>query len=143
MFACQKQNNKEHYKKSKLYCNLTNNILENYRMLESTSFFVGFSVLCYVYFGTIKHSEQKSFCVCVHFMCIQTANQLSFNKHLSILLQIDLTTLAMCSFNGSFSYISSDLFKQFKASAYSCNSIKQMAIILSVVARPETFSQFI
>ena len=56
MFACQKQNNKEHYKKSKLYCKLRNNILENYRMLESTSFFVGFSVLYYVYFGTIKHS---------------------------------------------------------------------------------------
>ena len=56
MFACQKQNNKEHYKKSKLYCKLTNNILEKYRMLESTSFFAGFSVLYYVYFGTIKHS---------------------------------------------------------------------------------------
>ena len=61
MFACQKQNNKEHYKKSKLYCKLTNGILKNYQMLESTSFFVGFSVLCYVYFGTIKQSSKNHF----------------------------------------------------------------------------------
>ena len=39
MFVCQKQNNKKHYKKSKLYGKLINNILEKYRMLGFIRFF--------------------------------------------------------------------------------------------------------
>ena len=65
MFACQKQNNKEHYKKSKLYCNSTNNILENYRMLESTSFFRWlFSFMLRIFWNNKTKLAKIILCLC-------------------------------------------------------------------------------
>ena len=64
MFACQKQNNKEQYKKLKLYCKLTNNILENYRMLESTSFFrLLFSFMLRIFWNNKTKLEKIILCL--------------------------------------------------------------------------------
>ena len=67
MFACQKQNNKEQYEKSKLQyiCKLTNNILENYRMLESSSFFrLLFSFMLRIFWNNKTKLEKIILCLC-------------------------------------------------------------------------------
>ena len=99
------------------------------------AFVVGFSFLCFVYFSAIKKTYQSLSCICVHFICVLTAYQATCNEHLSILQRIDSILLGMCSFDENFSKIFSDSLKRLKASPYSCNSIKQMPMLLSVVAR--------
>ena len=71
-------------------------------MQGSKDFFGLLFIFMFRIFLSYETKHQNLFSVCVHFICVLTADQPSFNEHLSILQQADSILLALCSFNGGF-----------------------------------------